>query len=102
MGFNTDEHNPAPPGRFMLSSYIPNTDRLSPPQISLPAAGTHRNGITIIDSADEPVEYTGPQERPHSFVSAYVMHCLNLPATLSAYSAPGLPSQVQIMFTLEF
>ena len=57
---------------------------------------THRNGITIIDSADEPEEYTGPQERSHSFVSAYVMHCLNLPATLSSCSALGLPSQVQI------
>ena len=57
---------------------------------------SHRNGITIIDSADEPEEYTGPQERSHSFVSAYVMHCLNLPATLSSCSALGLPSQVQI------
>jgi len=49
-------------------------DRLSPPQISFPAAGTHHNDITIINSADEPEEYTGPQERSHSFVSSYVMH----------------------------
>ena len=75
---------------------ITTPDRLSPTQISFPAAGTHRNGITIIDSADEPEEYMGPQERSHSFVSAYVMHCLNLPATLSSCSALGLPTQVQI------
>ena len=38
---------------------ITTPDRLSPPQISFLAVGTHRNGITIIDSADEPEEYTG-------------------------------------------
>ena len=65
---------------------ITTPDRLSPPQISFPAAGTPRNGITIIDSADEPEEYMGPQERSHSFVSTYVMHCLKLPATLSSCS----------------
>ena len=65
---------------------ITTPDRLSPPQISFPAAGTHRNGITIIDSADEPEEYIGPQERSHSFVSAYVMHRLILHATLSSFS----------------
>ena len=36
------------------------------------------------------------KERSYSFVSAYVMHCLNLPATLSYCSALGLPTQVQI------
>ena len=60
--------------------------RLSRPQISFRAAGTHRNCITIIDSADEPEEYTSSQERSHSFVSAYVMHCLKLPSTLSSCS----------------
>ena len=75
---------------------ITTPDRHSPPQISFPVAGTHCNNITIIDSADEPEEYTGPQERSHSFVSAYVMHFLNLPATLSSCSALGLPTQVQI------
>ena len=67
-------------------------DRLSPPQISFPAAGTHCNGITIIDSADEPEEYMGPLERSHSFVSAYVMHCFILPATLS----PCSPLRLQV------
>ena len=65
---------------------ITTPNRLLPPQISFPAAGTHHNGITIIDSADEPEEYTGPQGRLHSFVSAYVMHCLILHATLSSCS----------------
>ena len=62
----------------------------------LPCRCTHRNRITIIDSVDEPEDYTGPQERSHSFVSSYVMHCLNLHATLSWCSALGLPTQVQI------
>ena len=81
---------------------ITTPDHLSPPQISFPAAGTHRNGITIIDSADEPEEYTGPQERSHSFVSAYVMHCLKLPATLSSCSPLGLQVRSKLMFKLEF
>ena len=41
-------------------------------------------------------DYTVPQERSHSFLSAYVMHRLILHATLSSCSALGLPSQVQI------
>ena len=77
-------------------------DRLSLLQISFPATGTHRNGITIIDSADEPEEYTGPQERSHSFVSAYVMHYLKLPATLSSCSPLGLQVRSKLMFKLEF
>ena len=81
---------------------ITTPDRLSPPQISFLAAGTHRNGITIIDSADEPEEYTGPQERSHSFVSAYVMHCLKLPATLSSCSPLRLQVRSKLMFKLEF
>ena len=68
----------------------------------LPAADTHRNGITIIDSADEPEEYTGPQERSHSFVSAYVMHCLILPATLLSCSPLRLQVRSKLMFKLEF
>ena len=67
---------------------------------SLPPA--HPNDITIIDSADEPEEYTGPQERSHSFVSAYVMHCLILPATLSSYSSLRLQVRSKLMFKLEF
>ena len=91
-----ETYQAAPSTEASTKSDISTPDRLSPPQISFPAAGTHRNGITIIDSADEPEEYTGPQERSHSFVSAYVMHFLNLPATLSSCSALGLPTQVQI------
>ena len=58
--------------------------------------------ITIIDSADEPEEYTGPQERSHSFVSAYVMHWLKLPTTLSSCSPLGLQVRSKLMFKLEF
>ena len=81
---------------------ITTPDRLSPPQISFPTAGTQCNGITIIDSADEPEEYTGPQERSHSFVSAYVMHCLKLPTTLSSCSPLGLQVRSKLRFKLEF
>ena len=81
---------------------ITTPDRLSSLQISCPVACTHRSGITIIDSADEPEEYTCPQERSHSFVSAYVMHCLNLPATLSSHSPLGLQVRSKLMFKLEF
>ena len=59
---------------------------LSPPQIFFPAAGSHENCITIINRADDLEDYTGPQERSHSFVSAYVMHRLILHATLSSCS----------------
>ena len=61
-------------------------DCLSPPQIFFPAAGSHENCITIINRADDLEDYTGPQERSHSFVSAYVMHRLILHATLSSCS----------------
>ena len=77
-------------------------DRLSPPQISFRAAGTQYNCFTIIDSEDEPKEYMGPQERSHSFVSAYVMHCLILPATLSSCSPLRLQLSSKLMFKLEF
>ena len=80
----------APSTEASTKAYITTLGRLSPPQISFPAAGTHRNSITIIDWADEPEEYTGPQERSHSFDSAYVMHCLKLPATLLSCSPLGL------------
>ncbi len=42
----------APSTEASTKPYIRTSDRLSPPQISFPAAGTHRNNITIIDSAD--------------------------------------------------
>ena len=92
----------APSIEASTKPYNTTPDRLSPPQISFPAAGTHRNGITIIDSADEPEEYTGPQERSHSFVSSYVMHCLKLPATLSSCSPLRLQVRSKLMFKLEF
>ena len=44
----------------------------------------------------------GPQERSHSFVYAYVMHCLKLPATLSSCSPLGLQVKSKLMFKLEF
>ena len=52
----------------------------------LPRPGSHENCITIINRADDLEDYTGPQERSHSFVSAYVMHRLILHATLSSCS----------------
>ena len=61
-------------------------DCLPPPQIFFPAAGSHENYITIINRADDLEDYTGPQERSHSFVSAYAMHRLILHATLSSCS----------------
>ena len=76
--------------------------RLSPPWNSFPAADTHHNGITIIDSADEPEEYTVPQERSHSFVSAYVMDCLILPVTLSSCSPIRLQVRSKLILKLEF
>ena len=63
---------------------------------------SHRYCITIIDSADEPEEYTGPQQRSHSFVSAYFMHCLILPASLSSCSSLRLQVMFKLMFKLEF
>ena len=51
-------------------------DCLSPPQIFFPTAVSHDNCITIINSTDDLEDYTGPQERSHSSVSAYVMHRL--------------------------
>ena len=51
-------------------------DCLLPPQIFFPAAGSHDNCITIINWADDLEDYTGPQDRSHSSVSAYVMRRL--------------------------
>ena len=81
---------------------IRSLDCLSLPQTFFLAVGTHHNGITIIDSADEPEEYTCPHERSHSFVSAYVMYCLILPATLSSCSPLRLQVRSELMFKLEF
>ena len=69
--------------RSVHCSRDPPADFLSPPQIIFPIAGSHANCITIIDWADEPEDYTVPEERSQSFVFAYVIHRLLLPATLS-------------------
>jgi len=86
----------APTTEGFSTAGIRSPDCLSPPQIFFPAAGSHDNCITIIKWAYDLEHYTGPQERLHSFVSAYVMHCLNSHAILSSCSALGLPTQVQI------
>ena len=51
---------------------------ISPPQIFFPAAGSHDNCITIINWADDLEDYTGPQERPHSFVICLRYASLNM------------------------
>ena len=73
----------APSTEAFTAAEIPPVDFLSPPQIIFPVAGSHANCITIIDWADEPEDYTVPEERSQSFVFAYVIHRLLLPATLS-------------------
>ena len=73
----------APSTEAFTAAEIPPADFLSPPQIIFPVAGSHANCITIIDWADEPEDYTVPEERSQSFVFAYVIHRLLLPATLS-------------------
>ena len=73
----------APSTEAFTAAEIPPADFLSPPQIIFPIAGSHANCITIIDWADEPEDYTVPEERSQSFVFAYVIHRLLLPATLS-------------------
>ena len=66
---------------------------------SLPPAPT---ATASPSSTQQMNQYTGPQERSHSFVSAYVMHCLKLPATLSSCSPLGLQVRSKLMFKLEF
>ena len=73
----------APSTEAFTAAEIPPADFLSPPQIIFPVAGSHANCITIIDWADEPEDYTVPEERSQSFMFAYVIHRLLLPATLS-------------------
>ena len=66
----------APSTEAFTAAEIPPADFLSPPQIISPVAGSHANCITIIDWADEPEDYTVPEERSQSFVFAYVIHRL--------------------------
>ena len=76
----------APTTEGFTTPGIHSPDCLSPPHIFFPAAGSHENCITIINQVDDLEDYTGPQERSHSFVSAYIMHRLILHATLSSCS----------------
>ena len=76
----------APTTKGFTTAGIRPPDCLSPPQIFFPTAGSHENCITIINWEDGLGDYTGPQERSHSFVCAYVMHRLILHATLSSCS----------------
>ena len=64
----------APTMEGFTTTGIRSPDCLSPPQIFFPTVGSHDNCVTIINWADDLEDYTGPQERSHSFVSAYVMH----------------------------
>ena len=68
----------APMTEGFTTAGIRSPDCLSPPQIFFPAAGSHDYCITIINRADDLEDYTGPQERSHSFVSAYVNAWLNI------------------------
>ena len=81
---------------------IRHPDCLSLPQIFFPAAGSHENYTTIINRADDLEDYTGPQERSHSFVSAYVMHRLILHATLSSCSPIRLWVSSKLIVKLDF
>ena len=84
---------------FTIAAIRP-PDCLSPPQILFPTAGSHDNCITIINYLED---YTGPQERSQSFVSAYVMHCLICwHATLSSCSPIRLRVGSKLMLKLEF
>ena len=77
-------------------------DCLSPHQIFFPAADSHENCTTSINRADDLEDYTGPQERSHSFVSTYVIHRRLLPTTLSSCSPLRLRVRSKLMFKLEF
>ena len=78
-------------------------DCLLPPQIFFPSTGSHENCTTIINRADDLKDYTSPQERSHSFVSAYVMHRLIWwHATLSSCSPIRLRVISKLMVKLEF
>ena len=93
----------APTTEGFTTAVIRSPDCLSPPQIFFPAAGSHDNCITIINWADDLEDYTGPQERSHSSVSAYVMHRLIWwHATLSSCSPIRLRLRSKLMLKLEF
>ena len=93
----------APTMEGFTTAGIHSPDCLSPPQIFFPAAGSHDNCITIINWADDLGDYTGPQERSHSSVSAYVMRRLIWwHATLSSCSPIKLRVRSKLMLKLEF
>ena len=68
----------------------------------LPRCWQPWNCITIINRADDLEDYTGPQERSHSFMSTYVMHRLILHATLSSCQPIRLWVSSKLMVKLEF
>ena len=93
----------APMTEGFATAGICSPDCLLPPQIFFPAAGSHDNCITIINWADDLEDYTGPQERSHSSVSAFVMHRLIWwHATLSPCSPIRLWLRSRLMLKLEF
>ena len=67
------------------------------------SADSHDNCITIINWADDLKDYTGPQERSHSSMSAYVMHrVIWWHATLSSCSPIRLRVRSKLMLKPEF
>ena len=93
----------APTTEGFTTAGIRSPDCLSPPQIFFPATGSHDNCITIINWADDLEDYTGPQERSHSSVSAYVMRRLIWwHVTLSLCSPIRLRVRSKLMLKLEF
>ena len=93
----------APTTKGFTTAGIRSPDCLSPPQIFFPASGSHDNCITIINWADDLEDYTDPQERLHSSVSAYVMRRLIWwHATLSSFSPIRLRVSSKLMLKLEF
>ena len=83
------QHNRDPASKLSFAAFFP-------------AAGSHENCITIINRADDLEDYTGPQERSHSFVSAYIIYRLILHATLSSCSPIRLWVSSKLMVKLEF
>ena len=73
----------APSTEVFTAAEITPADFLSLPQIIFPIAESHANCIAIIDWVDEPKDYLVLEERSRSFVFAYVIHRLLLPAALS-------------------
>ncbi len=81
-----------------LAWFVPLLLRHPPPQLICSNDRSHKNYIPIINWADDLEDYTSPQERSHSFVSAYVMHRLIWwHATLSSCSTIRLWVKSKLM-----